>query len=259
MLKILTIGDLVGQRSISYMQKKLWTLRSSLGADLVVCNGENATEIHGINARDAQALLDCGVDLLTLGNHAFGQRDIYSFLDDRTTDIIRPANYPALCPGVGYTVKEAKGIRVLCINASGTAFLDELDNPFHTVDRILERERGNYDAALLDFHAEATSEKIAMGRYFDGRIHVVFGTHTHVVTADEQILPCGTGYITDIGMTGPHNGVIGTDAEAVIYKMRTRMPARFKVADGEITGHGALFTLDESAGCRCVKVERIVF
>lgn len=259
MLKILAIGDVVGQRSITYLQKKLWGLRSSLGADFVVCNGENATEIHGITSRDAQALLDCGIDLLTLGNHAFGQRDIYPFLDDHPSEIIRPANYPPLCPGMGYAVKMAKGCRILCINASGTAFLDELDNPFHTVDKILDREKGNYDVALLDFHAEATSEKIAMGRYFDGKIHVVFGTHTHVVTADEQVLPRGTGYITDIGMTGPHNGVIGTDAEAVIYKMRTHMPARFKVADGEIQGHGALFTLDENAGYKCVKVERIVF
>lgn len=259
MLKILAIGDVVGQRSVAYLQQKLWSLRNSLGADFVVCNGENATEIHGINARDAQALLDAGADLLTLGNHAFGQRDIYPFLDDHPSRIIRPANYPALCPGMGYAVKNAKGCRILCINASGTAFLDELDNPFHTIEKILDREKGNYDVALLDFHAEATSEKIAIGRYFDGRIHVIFGTHTHVVTADEQILPHGTGYITDIGMTGPHNGVIGTDAEAVICKMRTRMPARFKVADGDIEGHGALFTLDEGAGYKCVKVERITF
>ena len=259
MLKILAIGDVVGQRSISYLQKKLWSLRTNLGADFVVCNGENATEIHGINTRDATALLDTGIDLLTLGNHAFGQRDIYTFLDDNAEVIIRPANYPAVCPGMGYAVKSVKGCRILCINASGTAFLDELDNPFHTIDKILDREGGNYDMALLDFHAEATSEKIAIGRYFDGRIQVIFGTHTHVATADEQILPHGTGYITDIGMTGPTGGVLGTDAEAVIYKMRTRMPARFKVADGDIQGHGALFTVDDRAGYRCVKVERMTF
>ncbi len=259
MLKILTVGDVVGQRSLAYLQKKLWPLRRSLEADLVVCNGENTSEIHGINARDAQTLLGCGADIITLGNHAFGQKDLYQFLDDRTSEIIRPANYPAACPGVGYAIRETKGHRILIINASGTAFLDELDNPFHTVDRILEREQGNYDAAVLDFHAEATSEKMAMGRYFDGRIHVIFGTHTHVVTADEQVLPHGTGYITDIGMTGPHDGVIGTDAEAVIYKMRTHMPVRFKVAGGDVTGHGAMFVLDETAGYRCVRVERITF
>lgn len=259
MIKILTIGDIVGQRSVAYMQKKLWPLRNNLGADLVVCNGENATEIHGINAHDARALLDSGVDLLTLGNHAFGQRDIYPFLDDHPSDIIRPANYPSACPGMGYAVKRVSGCRILCINASGTAFLAELDNPFYVIEKILERERGNYDMALMDFHGEATSEKIAMGRYFDGKIHIIFGTHTHVVTADEQILPHGTGYITDIGMTGPDNGILGTDAEAVIYKMRTQMPSRFKVADGNIVGHGALFTMDEKQGYRCVKVERIVF
>lgn len=259
MLKILAIGDVVGQRSVAYLQKKLWSLRQSTGADLVVCNGENASEIHGINAHDATDLLDCGVDIITLGNHAFGQRDIYTFLDDHASEIIRPANYPALCPGMGYAIKNVKGCHVLCINASGTAFLDELENPFHTIDKILERERGAYDMALLDFHAEATSEKIAIGRYFDGKIQVIFGTHTHVATADEQILPRGTGYITDIGMTGPSNGVLGTDAEAVIYKMRTRMPARFKVADGPIVGHGALFEVDERGGYRCTKVERIEF
>lgn len=258
-MKIFAIGDVVGQRSIVYLEKKLWSLRDRLSADFVVCNGENASEIHGLNAHDAAALLDCGIDLLTLGNHAFGSRDIASVLDDRSTEIIRPANYPALCPGVGYTVRNVKGWRMLCINASGTAFLDELDNPFHTVDRILDREKGNYELALLDFHAEATSEKLAMGRYFDGRIHIIFGTHTHVPTADEQVFSHGTGYITDLGMTGPDNGILGTDAEAVIYKMRTHMPARFKVADGEIVGHGALFTLENHPPFRCVKVERVVF
>lgn len=258
-MKILAIGDVVGQRSLTYLSERLWRTRDRLGVDLVVANGENASEIHGINRRDAQTLLDCGVDLVTLGNHAFGAKDIGPFLDDNTDRIIRPANYPALCPGVGCTVISVNGVRVLCINLSGTAFLDELDNPFSTVDRILERTCGDYDLALMDFHAEATSEKIAMGLYMDGKLSVMFGTHTHVTTADEKVLPGGMGYITDLGMTGPVNGILGTAAEPVLYRMRTKMPARFTVADGPIEAHAALFTLEDRKPFKCVKVERIIF
>ena len=258
-MKILAIGDVVGRRSIEYLSEKLRRAVSKLGADFVVCNGENASEIHGLCKTDAEALLDCGVDLITLGNHAFGSRDIYAFLDDNTDRIIRPANYPAACPGVGYTVCEVSGLRILCMNLSGTAFMDQLDNPFTAVDRILDREKGAYDIALLDFHAEATSEKLAMGYHLDGRVQIVFGTHTHVPTADGRVLPCGTGYITDLGMTGPTNGILGTDAEAVLYKMRTHMPTRFTVADGEIRAQAVLFTLEDQAPYRCVKVERVTF
>ena len=258
-MKLLAIGDVVGKRSIPYLAERLWPLRNRLGIDFVVANGENASEIHGLSARDAQDLLDCGIDLITLGNHAFGCRDIGQFLDDHATEIIRPANYPPACPGYGYAIRDVGGLRLLCMNASGTAFLDALDNPFAAVDRILERERGSYDAALLDIHAEATSEKIAMGYYLDGRVQIVFGTHTHVTTADERILPGGTGYITDLGMTGPTNGVLGTDKDAVLYKMTTHMPARFTVADGPIEAHAALFELDNIAPHRCVRVERVIF
>ena len=258
-MRILAIGDVVGQRSIEYLRAHLWRMRDRLGADFVVANGENASEIHGLCRKDAEALLDCGIDLLTLGNHAFGSRDIGGYLDDNTERIIRPANYPALCPGVGYTVKSVNGLRLLCINLSGTAFLDELDNPFSVIDRILARTEGAYDLALMDFHAEATSEKIAMGLYLDGKVSVFFGTHTHVTTADERVLPGGTGYITDLGMTGPTNGVLGTAAEPVLYKMRTRMPARFTVADGPIQAHAALYTLEDKKPFRCLKVERVVF
>lgn len=258
-MKILAIGDVVGRRSIEYLSDKLRGVASKLGADFVVCNGENASEIHGLCKSDAEALLDCGVDLITLGNHAFGSRDIYTWLDDNTDRIIRPANYPAACPGVGYTVCEASGLRILCMNLSGTAFMDPLDNPFATVDRILEREKGEYDVALLDFHAEATSEKLAMGYHLDGRVQMVFGTHTHVPTADTRVLPKGTGYITDLGMTGPTNGILGTDAEAVLYKMRTHMPTRFTVADGVIEAQAVLFTLEDRAPYQCVKVERVTF
>jgi metallophosphoesterase (TIGR00282 family) len=258
-MKILAIGDVVGRRSIEYLAHTLRPLRARLGADLVVCNGENASEIHGLCLKDAEAILDAGADLITLGNHAFGSRDVYSFLDDRSDVIIRPANYPPACPGMGYTTLTISGLRVLCMNLSGTAFMDPLDNPFTAVDRILEREKGSYDVSLLDFHAEATSEKVAMGYHLDGRVNIVFGTHTHVPTADTRVLRGGTGYVTDLGMTGPTDGVLGTNAAAVLTKMRTHMPTRFTVAEGKIEAQAVLFTLSDRAPYACIKVERITF
>lgn len=256
-MKILAIGDVVGTRAVEYLGKNLWRIRDSLGADLVVVNGENASDIHGISASDAEAIFDAGADLITLGNHTFGRKDVYTLLSD-SEKIIRPANFPPLAPGGGYTTLTVDGYRMLCINIQGTALMESLACPFATVDRILEREKGDYDFALMDIHAEATSEKIALARYFDGQIQVMFGTHTHVQTADEQILPMGSGYITDLGMTGPTNGIIGTVSSDVIEKFRTKMPVRFRVADGEIKAHGALFTLDTSKK-RVTEVKRIKF
>ena len=256
-MKIFAVGDVVGTKSVAYLEGKLRSLRNSLGADLVVVNAENASEIHGLSREDAEAVLDAGADLITLGNHAFGRRDLYSLLSD-SEQIVRPANYPPLSPGGGYTILNIDGYRVLCINILGTALMESLSCPFDTVDRILAREAGHYDFALMDIHAEATSEKIALARYFDGRISVMFGTHTHVQTADEQILPKGSGYITDLGMTGPVNGVLGTDAEIVIEKFRTKMPVRFRVADGPVEGQGALYDVDESTG-KVRSVRRIRF
>ena len=256
-MKILTLGDVTGTASIQYLQQRLWRERDRLGADLVVANGENVSDIHGISASDAQALLDCGIDLITTGNHTWGKRDIYDFLDS-SPSILRPANFPPSCPGVGSTTVRIGGWRLLCINVMGVVNMQPLDSPFDTVDRILEREKGKYDFALLDIHAEATSEKIALARYFDGRINIIFGTHTHVQTADEQILPRGTGYITDLGMTGPTDGVIGADAECIIRHFRTKMPQRFSVASGEIRAHGALVELDTDTA-RCTSVRRVSF
>jgi metallophosphoesterase (TIGR00282 family) len=230
----------------------------ALGADLILANGENATGIHGLGFKDAHALWDAGVDLITLGNHTYGMRDIYTLLDDRPDAIIRPLNYPAAAPGYGYTVVRLGGIRVLVAAVSGRAFLDPLACPFETLDRILEREKGSYDVAILDVHAEATSEKLAIAYDFDGKFHVIFGTHTHVPTADERILPHGTGYITDLGMCGPSDGIIGTEAQCVIRRFRTSMPTRFSVAHGNVVAQGAIFDLDENAG-RVRSVKRITF
>ncbi len=261
-MKILCIGDIVGRRAIDHLGRRLRLLQKSLGVDFTVANGENVAEIRGFTAEDIEDILATGVDLVTLGNHAFSARGSGTYLDDhsgRATHIIRPANYPATCPGVGYSIHEVSGRRILCMNLMGQTYMDPLDSPFAAADRILERARGEYDFALCDFHAEATSEKLAMGFHLDGRVSILFGTHTHVPTADNHILPHGTGYVTDLGMTGPQNGILGTEAEAVLCKLRDHMPARFTVANGKIEGQGVLFTVEDRAPWRCVGTERVTF
>ncbi len=255
-MKILIIGDIVGTRAIKYLGQKLWKLRDAKKLDYVIANGENASEIHGLSASDAEAIFDTGVDFITLGNHTWNKRDIYPFLDSNGDRIIRPANYPGSAPGYGYSIVDVQGYKVLIMNALGQVFLDSVGDPFDAVDYILAREEGNFDFSILDFHAEATSEKYAMARVFDGKVDVIFGTHTHVPTADTQILPGGTAYVTDLGMTGPRNGVLGVDAEPTIHMMRMHMPARFTVADGEISADAVVVETD---GDKIKTIERIVF
>lgn len=256
-MKILALGDVVGRHAVAYLEKNLWNARNQLGADFVVVNGENASDIYGIDESDARVILSSGADVITLGNHAFGRKNIFNLLCDSNA-IIRPANYPPMTPGGGYTILNVCGWRILCINVLGTALMESLACPFATIDKILEREKGNYDFSILDVHAESTSEKIAIGRYFDGRIDMIFGTHTHVATADEQILPRGSGYITDIGMTGPVDSVIGSEVDAVIERFRTKITSRFTVAGGEIKAHGVLFDFDTDAK-KVTSIKRIVF
>lgn len=256
-MKILVVGDVVGQVGVSHIEKTLWKLRNEKKIDFCVLNGENASEIGGLCRNDATRLLDAGADVITLGNHTWGRRDLYDLLD-QSECIIRPANYALGVPGSGYTILNVLGYRVLCINLIGTVNMESEASPFHTADKILNSEMGNYDLSIVDFHAEATSEKIAMGRYLDGRVSVVFGTHTHVQTADEQILPKGTAYITDVGMSGPMDGILGVESEIIIKRFLTHMPARFIVASGDVKAHGAIIDLDESTGL-ARKIERIVF
>ncbi|MBQ9760329.1 MAG: YmdB family metallophosphoesterase [Clostridia bacterium] len=256
-MKILALGDIVGTRTVEYLQNNLRGVVSRERIDLVVANGENTTDIRGLCARDARALLDCGIDVITLGNHAFGMRDIYPLLDEETR-IIRPANYPPEVPGSGYTLIRADGFRILVINISGCTQLEPLACPFETVERILAREAGGYDLAIMDIHAESTSEKLALAYCFDGKIQVMFGTHTHVPTADEQILPNGSGYLTDLGMCGPVHSVIGADIDSVIRRFRTHLPTHFTVADGTLRANGAIFDVDMDAK-RVRSVRRIVF
>ena len=256
-MRILALGDIVGLAAVEYLREKLWKYRNDNKIDFVVANGENVNDIFGLGLDEAKALLDCGVDVITTGNHIWGRRDIYDFLDS-TDKVIRPVNYPSGSPGSGYTVVNADGFNILCINALGTVFMDSLTSPFEAVGAVLDREAGNYDIALLDIHAEATSEKLAMGLHFDGRITAIFGTHTHVQTADERVLPNGSGYITDLGMTGPNNGILGVDKETVLYRFLTKMPKRYTVANGEIEAQGAIFEIDPFAG-KTTSVKRAKF
>jgi metallophosphoesterase (TIGR00282 family) len=256
-MKILSLGDIVGTNAIEYIRTRLWSFREKNGIDFVIANGENATDVRGLCARDARILLDCGIDVVTLGNHTYGMRDLYPVLENEAR-LVRPANYPPEAPGCGYTIVTADGWRLLCINVCGCALMEPLACPFETVDKILKREAGNYDLAILDIHAETTSEKLALGYYFDGRIQMMFGTHTHVATADAQVLPKGSGYITDLGMCGPVRSIIGTDIETVIRRFRTHLPAHFTVADGEVRAHGAIFEIDPDAK-RVLRVSRVTF
>lgn len=257
-MRILILGDIVGAASINYLSKRISKFNSVNNIDLVIANGENASEIKGISKRDAELIYNAGVDFITLGNHAFGKSDVYTFLDDNAFRIIRPANFPTTAPGEGYSIINFDGYKILIINILGTMFMNPLNSPFETVDKILSREEGNFDFAIMDIHAEATSEKLALGRYFDGKISIIFGTHTHVQTADEQILPLGSAYITDVGMTGPVNGILGTRAEAIINKFTKQIPQYFTVADGEIKACGIIVEIDPDSR-KIISMTRVRF
>ena len=242
-MKILALGDVVGQGAVEYLKSKLRTFKRNNGIDLAVVNGENSAKIGGIDPQSANALLDAGADVITTGNHVYKIGAVYDYLD--TSDcVIRPANFPKTCAGKGYTVVDMGYARVLVINILGVVTLEPLACPFETVDRILEAEKGNYNISVLDVHAEATSEKAAIARYFDGRVNVVFGTHTHVQTNDARILPNGTGFITDLGMCGPKDSILGVKSEIIIEKLRFHIPKRFEHAEGEIEATGAIFTVE---------------
>lgn len=255
--KILAIGDVVGPEAVKYISERLWAYRKENGINMVVCNAENSASGNGLDIESADTLLASGCDVLTGGNHSFKRREIRRYLE-MSRSVVRPANYPYGTPGNGYTFASIDGYRVLVINVLGTIYLEPLACPFGTVERILERESGRYDFAVLDIHAEATSEKIAMGRYFDGRVNVIFGTHTHVPTADTMILPKGSGYVTDLGMSGPPDGVLGVRADIIIEKLRCKLPVKFELAEGATEVQAVLFTLDTTSG-RVTAVKRVTF
>ncbi len=231
------------------MASLLPALRKELDLDLIVANAENAAGGVGITAEIGQELLRLGIDLLTMGNHAWGKREAYDFLDDEPR-IIRPANYPNGAPGRGFTVvKSRSGIPVGVVNIGGRVFFPtDLNCPFRRALEITEELRRTLKIVLVDFHAEATSEKVALGHYLDGLASVVFGTHTHVQTSDARVLPGGTGYITDLGMTGPVDSVIGIKKEIVIERFLSQLPSKFEVATGAAVLQGAALDIDESSG-----------
>jgi metallophosphoesterase (TIGR00282 family) len=242
-VKILAVGDVVGKCGSEYIRKNLWRIRKELDIDICIVNGENSAVGNGITKESSGLLFVSGADIITTGNHVFRRGEVYTHLDD-CEKILRPANYPKGAYGFGHGVFDIGGVRVLCMNLLGTVYMESLFCPFETAKSILDREKDNYDIAICDIHAEATSEKLAFAYDFDGKIDIVFGTHTHIQTNDARVLPCGTGYITDLGMTGTEDSVLGVKKEIVIKKLKTKMPVRFEEAEGKAVFCGAVFEYD---------------
>ena len=252
-MRILAIGDVVGAPGCEYLRKKLPALKKLHGVDFCIVNGENSAAGNGITPQSADFLLDSGVDLITTGNHVYRRKEIYDRLDtDRC--IIRPYNYYGDNPGRGYAVCDMGSVKIGVFNLAGNAFM-EGSNPFVAADEVL-KNLSDCRIILCDFHAEATGEKRALAFYLDGRISALFGTHTHVQTADEQIMPKGMGYITDLGMVGTVQSVLGVDPENIITKLKTGMPTRFENNGGECMLNACLFEIDKTGG-RTTAVERI--
>jgi hypothetical protein len=247
-VQLLMIGDVVGRPGRRACRVELGPLIREHGIDLVIANGENAAGGNGITREVANELFACGIDVLTMGNHVWAKKEILNFIDEELR-ILRPANYPPGTPGVGYTCYRGRNnLKVGVVNVSGRVYLANLECPFRAMDRIIEDLRQYTPLVVVDFHAEATSEKIALGWYLDGRASAVLGTHTHVQTADERVLPGGTAYISDVGMTGPRDSVIGVKTENVVQKFLTQMPRQFQVASGPYQFNAVLLTLDPVSG-----------
>ena len=254
-MRLLFIGDVVGGTGRRALAALLPELRDAHRPDFVLANGENAAGGVGITERTARELLDRGVDALTLGNHAYRHHDVYEYLD-REPRIVRPANYPKGSPGRGHTVIEKRGARLGVVNLSGMVFLEAARSPFAEVDAALADLKGKADHVLVDFHAEVTSEKVAMGWHLDGRVTACLGTHTHVATADARVLPGGTAYITDVGMTGPRGGVIGVKREQAVERFRTMTRVRFETSDDDPWLNAVL--VEAEAGGRARSIEQIM-
>jgi len=258
-MKILFIGDIIGHPGRRIVKDLLPGLVEEHHPDLILANGENAAAGFGITPPLVEELLDTGIAVLTSGNHIWDKKDIYSYLDDHSDSrLLRPANYPQGAPGRGlYVGKSRTGIRYAVMNLQGRVFISPTDCPFRTADNLLAGLPADVKIRIVDFHAEATSEKVALGWYLDGRVTGVIGTHTHIPTADETILPQGAAYITDLGMTGPYDSVIGIDKQSVIEKFLSQMPARFEVAKGDVRLNGVLIEADPSTG-RATSIRRIM-
>jgi metallophosphoesterase (TIGR00282 family) len=250
-LKILAIGDIIGKPGRSAVKEILPGLCDEHNIDLVVGNGENAAGGLGLTPSTAEDLFDSGIDVITSGNHIWSHNDIIPYLDSELA-ILRPLNYPPMNPGRGYLMKS----NILIVNLVGRVFMGHVDCPFRAMDQLLAEFEHKSIPIIVDFHAEATSEKVAMGRYLDGRVSAVVGTHTHVGTADARILPGGTAYVTDIGMVGPSDSVIGDDADSVIKRFLTQIPTRLSVGKGEVSFDAILVEVDKKTG-KAADIRRI--
>lgn len=254
-MKLLAIGDIIGNPGRKIVKELLPQIRKEQKIDCVLANGENAAGGIGITHAVAEELYAYGVDVITLGNHVWAKKDIVNFINEDSR-IIRPANMPNILPGRGSTIINLFNTRVGVINLLGRVYMDPIDSPFSAAVKEIENLKNEADIIIVDFHAEATSEKLAMGWFLDGKVSVVFGTHTHVQTADERILPNGTGYISDLGMTGPRDSIIGVDKETIIKKFTTLMPDKFEVAKGDTQFNAVVFDIDEKSG-KVRQIDRI--
>lgn len=257
MFKILAIGDVCGPCGVEYIKSNLWRIRRENQINMVILNGENSAEPNGIDRQSAEALFESGADVITTGNHVFRKTSVFSYLDD-CEYILRPLNYPKTNPGHGSCIIKIDGYRVLCMNALGSAYMDASGCPFEAIEATLKYNEGLYDFAVLDIHAEATGEKRAIAYNFADALSVCFGTHTHVQTNDACILEGGCGYLTDLGMVGATDSILGVKKDCVIHRLKTKMLSRFDFADGEARGDGAIFELDTKTG-KCVGCKTIRF
>lgn len=255
-MRFLMIGDIVGRPGRKAVRENLSRVIDEFAVDFVLANGENASGGKGLTPKVANELYGYGVDALSMGNHVWNKKDIFQIIDQEPR-LIRPANYPPGTPGVGFAVfTDLRGVRIGVANVSGRVFMPALDCPFRTINDLLPRLQRETQIIVVDFHAEATSEKVAMGWYLDGRVSAVLGTHTHVQTADECVLPGGTAFITDVGMTGPRVSVIGVKKEPVIDRFLTQMPRRFEVAGGPYQFNAVFVEIDDGSG-KALRIERL--
>ena len=252
---VLMVGDIVGVPGCEHLRKNLPQLKAKYGVNITVVNGENSADGNGVSTKSAKHLFDSGVDVITGGNHSLRRQEIYEILD-RRDGLIRPANYHETAPGMGYFVFDNCKYRLCVINLQGVVYMQSIQSPFDCIDALLNHIDTPH--ILVDFHAEATAEKLCMGYYLDGRVSAVCGTHTHIPTADGCILPGGTAYITDIGMCGGRGSVLGVRADRAISRMRTALPVRFETDTENIRLSGVVLQLDDSTG-RCTAMEQILF
>ena len=255
-MKILAIGDVFGKSGCEFLLKKLPIIKKEYSIDLVIANGENSAEGNGILPTSAESLFAAGVDVITGGNHSLRRKEIYDMLDENEF-LLRPANLPTSVPGKGITYVDLGYTTVAVINILGVIYMESLACPFETANKLINEAKENgAKIIVVDFHAEATSEKRALGFYLDGKVSCFFGTHTHIQTSDEQILPNNTGYITDIGMTGVIDSVLGVDKNIIIQKMKDKLPVKFYGATGDCELNGCIFEVDKTTGFT-TSVERI--